>query len=234
MLSSHLEFPREGHLEEVLHVFAYLKKHMNLEIVFDPTTTEVDMNIFQKQDWSFSVYSSPEEEFKEEFPPNMLEPLGLRFVMRVYVDSDHVGESVTRRSRSGYIVFLNSAPIYWLSKKQTSCETSTFRSEFVAMKQAREYTRSLQYKLRMFGIPVTEPAFVHGDNQSVLCNKTTPQSVLKKKPNEIHFHFLREGCARDEWRMAYINTHLNVADLMTEPLAGIKRWKFVQMMQHYL
>ena len=61
MLSSHLALPREGHLEEVFHVFAYLKKHMNSEIVFDPTFPEIDMNDFQKQDWSWSIYSSPGE-----------------------------------------------------------------------------------------------------------------------------------------------------------------------------
>ena len=71
---------------------------------------------------------------KEELPPDMPEPLGQPFVTRVYVDADHDGETVTRRSRSRYIVFLNSAPIYWLSKKQTSCETSTFGSEFFALK----------------------------------------------------------------------------------------------------
>ena len=114
------------------------------------------------------------------------------------------------------------------------CETSTFGSEFVAMKQATEYTRGLRYKLRMFGIPVTEPAFVHGDNQSILCNRTTPQSTLKKKSNAIAFRFGREGFARDECITAYINTHLNVADLMTKPLAVIKRWKFVHMLQHYI
>jgi hypothetical protein len=54
----------------------------------------------------------------------------------------------------GFIVFLNGAPIYWSSKKQTSCETSTFGSEFVAMKQATEYIRGLRYKLQMMGITV--------------------------------------------------------------------------------
>ena len=135
---------------------------MNSEIVFDPTTPEVGMDIFQKKYWSFYVYSSPGEELKEEFTPNVPDPLGLPFVMRFYVDADHAGKSVTRRSRSGYIVFLNSAPIYWISKKQTSCDTSTFGSDFFAMKQATEYTRGLRYNLRMFGVPVTEHAFVHG------------------------------------------------------------------------
>ena len=96
----------------MFHVFAYLKKHMNLEIVFDPTTPEVDMDILQNKDWSFSVDSSSREEFKDELPPRMPEPLGLPFVMRVYVDADHAWESVARRSQSGCIVFINSAPIY--------------------------------------------------------------------------------------------------------------------------
>jgi hypothetical protein len=41
------------------------------------------------------------------------------------------------------------------------------------------------------------------------------------------------GCARDEWQTAYINTDKNVADLLTKPLAGPKRMKFVQMLLHH-
>jgi hypothetical protein len=82
----------------------------------------------------------------------------------VYIDSDHAGDLVTRRSRTGFIVFLNNAPIYWSSKKQGSCKTSTFGSEFVAMKQATEYVRGLRFILRMMRITVDEPDFVFGDN----------------------------------------------------------------------
>jgi hypothetical protein len=96
-------------------------------------------------------------------------------------------------------MFLNGAPIYWSSKKQTSCETSTFGSEFVAMKQATEYIRGLRYKLRKMGVMVDEPAYVFGDNQSVLANTNAPGSTLKKKSNTIGYHFVREDCARDEW-----------------------------------
>ena len=104
----------------------------------------------------------------------------------------------------------------------------------MAMKQVTEYLRGLRYKLRMFGIPVDEPAYVYGDNQSVLCNTSLPQSTLKKKCLAIAFHFVREGCARDEWRTTYINTHFNLADLMTKPLAGDKRWGFVRMLLHHI
>ena len=66
----------------------------------------------------------------------MPKPRGKSMTMRVFVDSDHAGNTMTRRSRTGFVVFLNQSPIYWYSKKQGSCETSTFGSEFVAMKQA--------------------------------------------------------------------------------------------------
>ena len=234
MMSSHLALPREGHLKEVLHIFAHLKKHHNAEIVFDPSVPEIDLNLFPREDWGFSIYGSDGESPKEELPQDMPTPLGKHFTIRVFVDADHAGECLTRRSRTGFIVFLNNAPIYWLSKKQTSCETSTFGSEFVALKQACEYVKGLRYKLRMFGIPVTEPAFVFGDNKSVLCNTTMPGSTLKKKSNAIAFHFVREGCAKDEWRTAYVNTHLNPADLMTKPLSGEKRWGFVRMLLRHI
>ena len=49
MMSSHLAMPRGGHMQDLLHVFAYLKKHINTEMVFDPSDPEIDMNSFQRQ-----------------------------------------------------------------------------------------------------------------------------------------------------------------------------------------
>ena len=95
------------------------------------------------------------------------------------------------------------------------------------MKQATESVRGLRYKLRMFGIPVGEPVFIFGDNQSVLCNTTKPESMIKKKAHAILYHFIHEGCARNEWRIAYVNTNFNPADLMKKPFSGEKQWGFV-------
>jgi hypothetical protein len=148
-------------------------------------------------------------------------PHGPSMTIRVYVDSDHAGDLITRRSHTGFIVFLNNSPIYWSSKKQGSCETSTFGSKFVAMKQATEYVHGLRFKLRMFGITVDEPAFVFRDNQSILANTSALASTLKKKSNAIAYHFVREGCVRDEWRTAYNNTHENVADLFMKLLLSV-------------
>jgi hypothetical protein len=155
--------------------------------------------------------------------------------MYAKVDADHASDTVTRRSRTGFLVFLNSGLVYWSSKKQNSVESSSFGSEFVAMKQCCEYLRGLRYKLRMLGIPVDGPAYIFGDNQSVLANTSIPESVLKKKSQSIAYHFVREGVARDEWRTTYINTNENEADLLTKVLPnGAKRQGFVAKLIHHI
>ncbi|EJK65892.1 hypothetical protein THAOC_13210, partial [Thalassiosira oceanica] len=124
LLSHHLALPREGHFAQALHIFGYLREHHNAAMVFDPAAWDVPATDFQKKDWNYSVYGC--DGLTEELPADMPTPLGKTMRMHVYVDSDHAGDSVTRRSRTGFVVFLNSAPIFWFSKRQTSCETSTF------------------------------------------------------------------------------------------------------------
>ena len=85
--------------------------------------------------------------------------------MRMLVDSDHAGDQVTCRSRTGFLVFLNNALIYWTFKKQTTIETSSFGSEFMALITGTECLRGLRFQLRAMGIPVTRPKYVYGDNK---------------------------------------------------------------------
>jgi hypothetical protein len=233
MMSSHLALPREGHLAQLFHMFAHLKKYHNAEMVFDPSDPVINESDFELQDWTSSEFGHVQG--REEVPSNMPEPRGLGFVMRAKVDADHASDTTTRRSRTGFLVYLNCAPIYWMSKKQASIESSTFGSEFTAMKQCCEYLRGLRYKLRMMGIPVTGPAYILGDNKSVLCNTSIPDSTLKKKSQSIAYHFVREGAARDEWRTGYVNTHENEADLLTKALpSGEKRKSFVRRVLHHI
>ena len=225
MMSSFLAMPRKGHLSQVFRIFAYLKLKHNSRLVFDPSYPEIDKDTFNiDADWS-KMYG----DIKEELPADMPKPLGRCVVMRCFVDADHAGDLVTRRSRTGFIVYLNTAPVYWYSKRQNSIETSTFGSEFVAMKQATEYLRGLRYKLRMMGVPIDGPAYVMGDNQSVLCNTSMPESTLKKKSNSIAYHFVREGVTRGEWVTGYIKTDVNIADVLTKPLPGPRRKELLKL-----
>ena len=233
MMSSQLAMPREGHLQQVFHIFAHLKKYHNTELVYDPSDPVIDESDYEAKDWASSEFGHLEG--KEEIPPKMPEPRGFGFVVRAKVDADHASDTVTRRSRTGFLVWVNCSLIHWFSKKQTSVETSSFGSEFVAMKQCCEYLRGLRYKLRMMGIPIIGPCYIQGDNKSVLANTTEPGSTLKKKSQSIAYHFVREGVARSEWRTSYVNTHDNEADLLTKQLpSGDKRKGFVRNLLHHI
>ena len=73
-------------------------------------------------------------------------------------------------------------------------------------------------------------AYIYGDKKPVLVDLGTPHSQLKKKSNSVAYHHVLEGSALDEWRTTYINTHENIADLMTKNLpSGVKRTKFCKM-----
>ena len=87
----------------------------------------------------------------------------------------------------------------------------------------------------MLGIHVELPTYIFGDNQSVLVNSSKPHSSLKKKSSSIAFHFFREGAAKDEWRVTYLNTNYNPADMATKSLdGGEKRSRFTSYLLHYV
>ena len=102
-------------------------------------------------------------------------------------------------------------------------ETSTFGSEYVALRIATEQIIALRYKLQMMGIKVEDPANVFCDNEAVSKNSSTPESMLNKKHNAICFHKVRECCAAGIIRVGWIDGKSNPADLFTKVLPATKR-----------
>jgi hypothetical protein len=221
LLAQYLTAPREGHLNQVYHVFAYLKAHDRSRIVMDDSYPFVDESRFIPQDWS-EFY----RDAQEAIPPNAPEPRGKAVVISCFVDADHAGNRITRRSHTGILIFVNRAPIIWFSKRQNTVETSTFGSEFIAARIAVELIEGLRYKLRMFGVPIDGPTNVYCDNESVVLNSTRPESTLKKKHNAIAYHRVREATAAGTIRIAHEGTETNIADMLTKILNG-ERLKYL-------
>ena len=131
----------------------------------------------------------------QNLPHDMPEALGNSVYITCFVDADHAGNKIIRRSHSGILVYVNSAPIIWYSKRQNTVESSTFGSEIIAMKQATDMIEVLMYKLRMFGIPITSESRVLCDNESVVKTGTNLEARLAKNHNSIAFHRVRECVA---------------------------------------
>jgi hypothetical protein len=154
----------------------------------------------------------------------MPEPRGHSVIISAFVDANHAGNVVTRRSHSGIFIFVQNALIIWFSKRQNTVESATFGSEFVALRICKDLIVALRYKLRMFGVPVDGPANVFCDNRGVVRNVSIPESTLMKKHNAINYHAVREAAAAGILRVGKEDGETNIADLLTKVLSGQKRW----------
>ena len=207
--------PRKGHYDAVIRIFYYLKKHLKSRLVYD--TEEKDLS-----DISFAQYTWEEQypDAQETLPYNMPKPLGKAVKVTVFCDASHADCLVTRRSTTGILLFVNGTPIRWYSKRQHTVESSTYGSEFVALRIATEMLLALRTSLRMLGVPLNGPADVFCDNNSVVQNSTIPASVLKKKHNAVSFHKVRETIAAGAMRVSHEPTESNLADLLSKLMSG--------------
>jgi hypothetical protein len=87
--------------------------------VFDPNYPSVDMGTFIKTDLK-SMYGDVKEMIPSDAPIHR----GKKIYLRLFVDSNHAGEQFTRRSTTGFVIYLNMAPIVWFSKRQPTVESS--------------------------------------------------------------------------------------------------------------
>lgn len=215
VMSSHMAMPREGHLDQVFHIFAYLKRFGRSSMVFNDIMPEFNEALFRQADWKGDYPDAT-----EPLPPNAPEARGQYVNLTCFVDADHAGCRATRRSHTGFIIFINKAPIMFFSKRQNTVESSSFGSEFVALRQATDAIEGLRYKLRMLGVAIDGPTNVFCDNESVVKNSTAPESTLKKKHNAICYHRCREAQAAGIIRIAHHNGKTNIADMLTKNVPG--------------
>jgi hypothetical protein len=222
--------PREGHFDDVYHLFAYLSLYHNTRVVFDPNQPDINMRAFIKTNWK-PVYG----DVKEAITPNAPVARGKAIDLRLFVESDHAGEQFTRSSSKGFVIYLNMVPIVWFSKRQPTVESSVFGAEFVAMKNGIETTRGPPYKLKMMGVTIGGTTCVHGYNMSVVHNTQRPEFVLKNNSNAICYHAVRESAAMGESIIGHVPSVNNHADIFTKAVpGGQKRDHLIGLLLHDL
>ena len=66
---------------------------------------------------------------------NVPELQGKEIGVHMFVDSDHAGDNISCKLRSGFLICVNTALVQWFSKNQSTSETSVLGTEFVTIKQ---------------------------------------------------------------------------------------------------
>jgi hypothetical protein len=140
-----------------------------------------------------------------------------RLDINCYVDADFAMDPLTRKSQSGFIVFVNGCAVTWKNKKQASVAKSTSEAEYFALSLAtsevlflRKIISELHYK--------QAPSILHEDNAGAIGLANGNATVGRAKHIDIHYHFLREHVQSGRIAIAHVPTKEQTADLLTKPM----------------
>jgi hypothetical protein len=138
-----------------------------------------------------------------------------------FVNASHATNKKTHKLHKGYVIFINCAPVIWYRKRQQTVESSTFSSEFMAMKTCTEMIQHLHFKLGMFRVPLPqgELAQVYCDSESVVNNSTKIESKFNKKHSSMAYHYVQWCVAAGIITITWIDSKENISDAFTKQLS---------------
>lgn len=137
-----------------------------------------------------------------------------------YADADHAGDQSNRRSTSGILVFINSAPVCYRAQQQSVASLSTAEAEYIAAASCVQELIWAKDFLRELEVIMDDNALLRCDNQSAIKLIKNPELHQRTKHIDIRYHFIRERYQDGYFNVEYVPTEEQLADLFTKSLTG--------------
>ncbi|XP_019435126.1 PREDICTED: uncharacterized protein LOC109341640 [Lupinus angustifolius] len=138
-----------------------------------------------------------------------------------FSDSDWATCPDTRKSISGYSMFLGDSLVSWKSKKQNTDSRSSSEAEYRALAIASCEIQWLTYLLTDFQVLYKQHALLYCDNNSARHIAANAVFHERTKHVEIDCHVIRERLHNKLLHLLPISSSAQIADVLTKPLEPI-------------
>jgi hypothetical protein len=138
--------------------------------------------------------------------------------LTAYSDADWAGCPDTRRSTSGFCVYLGDNLVSWSSKRQTTVSCSSAEAEYRAVAHVVAECCWLRQLLQELHISIPLATVVYCDNVSTIYMAANPVHHHHTKHIKIDIHFVREKVALGQFRVLHVPSAYQFADIMTKGL----------------
>lgn len=145
-------------------------------------------------------------------------PANTSLHIRAFSDADWASCVDTRKSVTGYCVFLGDALVSWKAKKQATVSRSSTEAEYRALATTTSEVLWIQQLLRDFQMSSSSPATIFCDNQSAIHIAHNPIFHERTKHIEIDCHFVRNKVTDGSIKLLPVRSNLQLADIFTKPL----------------
>ena len=152
-------------------------------------------------------------------------------IIDCYVDSDWAGDSIDRKSTTGYAIRLYGNLIYWKSKKQKIVTKASTYAEYVALSEVVTKMEIMFELIKIFKIKIDKPIRFYEDNSGVVNLAKFGNFTKNSRGIEIHFHYVHNYVKDKIIDVVKINTDENLADIFTKALGKEKFEKFRNMLK---
>ncbi|KAJ9536884.1 hypothetical protein OSB04_029617 [Centaurea solstitialis] len=135
-----------------------------------------------------------------------------------YTDADWGGCPDTRRSTSGYCVYLGDNLLSWSAKRQPTLSRSSAEAEYRGVANVVSESCWIRNLLLELHCPITKTTLVYCDNVSAVYLSGNPVQHQRTKHIEMDIHFVREKVARGQVRVLHVPSRYQIADIFTKGL----------------
>jgi hypothetical protein len=146
-------------------------------------------------------------------------PINSKYSLVVFGDASFANGEL-KQSVTGFVIFLNGAPLLWGSLKQTIVVDSSCSAEFVAASVACKQLIHAENMLGFLGFTCPKPYRMYTDSMACLHIATNPARLGNVRHLQIRFHLVRCYVTLGDVEMVYCITEDMIADLLTKVVSG--------------